>query len=61
MKTVFLSIVAATLLSGCGWLGRADAYVTGYSESCIAGVLYYQFASGVTVAYNADGSVKVCK
>lgn len=60
MKTVFIIAVCLSL-SGCGFFERGNAYLTGYSESCIKGVLYYQFASGVTVAYNQDGSVRTCK
>lgn len=49
------------LLTGCGQVGRIVAKITGKSRSCIDGVEYLQFASGVTVAYNYDGSIKNCE
>lgn len=61
MKNLIICVSAVMLLSGCGWLSREAAKLTGYSEECVEGVMYLQFASGVTVAYNQDGSVKVCK
>jgi len=54
-------LLAAVTLAGCGKVGRVEANLTGYSESCIAGVAYLQFSSGVTVAYLPDGKVKNCK
>ena len=48
-------------LSGCGSWGRAVAKVMGSSESCIDGVIYIQFTSGVTVKYNQDGTIATCK
>lgn len=59
MKKLIL-ITAVLTLSGCGSFDREIAKLTGYANSCIDGVLYYQFASGVTVAYNKDGSIKTC-
>lgn len=61
MKNVIIAIVAVSMLSGCGWFSREAAKLTGYSKECVDGVMYYQFASGVTVAYNKDGSIKTCK
>ena len=49
------------LLAGCGAADRMVASATGYASSCIAGVKYYQFTSGVTVAYTPDGRVMACK
>lgn len=61
MKNVVILICAAMVLSGCGWLDREVAKMTGSaSKSCLSGVLYYQFTSGAAVAYNTDGSVKTC-
>jgi len=61
MKILVIILLTLTL-SGCGFFDRyVTANVTGYAETCVDGVLYYQFPSGVTVAYNTDGSVKACK
>jgi hypothetical protein len=50
-----------TTTSGCGILERIGAKVTGYTEQCVGNVLYYQFTSGSSVAYNTDGTIKTCK
>ena len=51
----------ALLLSGCGWFDRyVVANVSGYSRSCIEGVSYLQFPSGVTVEYTKEGKIKTC-
>ena len=42
-------------------LDRFGAALTGSAKSCIDGVEYLQFASGVTVKYNRDGSISTCK
>jgi len=57
-----LSLIAATsLLAGCGWFERkVTANVTGHAVTCIEGVRYLQFPSGVTVQYERDGKVKTC-
>lgn len=60
MRNIIITLPIVLLLSGCGFFERGTAYLTGYAESCISGVLYYQFASGVTVAYEADGKIKLC-
>lgn len=61
MKIWFLILLASTALTGCGWLDRNLASVTGQAtKSCIDGVLYLQFTSGATVAYTPDGKVKTC-
>lgn len=58
----FISILVITLsLVGCGEIERAGAKLTGYSEICVKGVTYYQFTSGSTVGYSADGKVLTCK
>lgn len=57
----YLVLAVAVLLSGCGNLNRAAANLTGNSSSCVGGVEYLQFPSGVTVAYNPDGTVKTCQ
>lgn len=55
------AIVALVGLSGCGWAAEIGAHATGYSRSCVEGVSYLQFPSGVTVEYQADGHVKSCR
>jgi hypothetical protein len=61
MTKIFLMTLVMLSLTSCGWLERGGAYLTGYAKTCIDGVLYYQFPSGVTVAYNSDGGIKSCK
>ena len=59
-KLIIMS--AILMLSGCGKADRLAASWTGSaSKSCEDGVLYYQFTSGASVAYNKDGTVKLCK
>ncbi len=60
MKYV-VAIVLAVLLTGCGYVDRVGATVTGYSEQCVNGVKYIQFTSGATVEYTPDGKVATCK
>lgn len=48
-------------LAACGAMGKMEAQWTGYSRTCISGVSYLQFASGVTVEYTRDGRVKGCE
>lgn len=58
LSVIFMCVV----LSGCGAWDRFSAKVTGgASKTCHDGVLYLQFTSGATVAYNQDGTVKACK
>ena len=61
MKKVILIAALTLTLTGCGWLDRLGATVTGNtSEVCEYGVMYLQFTSGASVAYNPDGTVKTC-
>jgi hypothetical protein len=60
MKIV-ISVFFAIALAGCGAWDRSIASVTGISRTCVDGVLYLQFTSGASVAYDADGKVKECK
>lgn len=61
MKNVVMILTACAFLTGCGWIDREVAKATGKaSKTCMDGVLYYQFTSGAAVAYNKDGSIKVC-
>lgn len=57
--------VALTVLltvTGCGAVDKGAALVTGSaSTSCYDGVLYLQFTSGASVAYNKDGTIKTCE
>lgn len=61
MKKLFVILVAVGL-AGCGAVERSAATFTGGGhESCVDGVIYLQFTSGVTVKYNTDGTVATCK
>lgn len=53
----FLMILSCT---SCGWLNRIDGYISGHSFECVDGVLYLQFPSGASVAYDTNGKVKTC-
>jgi ABC-type glycerol-3-phosphate transport system substrate-binding protein len=59
-----LSLIAVLILSlasaGCGGFDRAVAGLTGNAETCVRGVLYYQFTSGASVAYDRNGKVIPC-
>ena len=61
MKKVFAVGALTLLLTGCGAWDRTVAQVAGVAESCHDGVVYLQFASGVTVKYNQNGGVVACK
>ena len=54
---MFLTIAFFT---ACGSINRGCASVTGSSKECVDGVLYIQFTSGSSVAYNTDGTIKRC-
>lgn len=58
-KVISVALIAVTL-TGCGWFDRQVASVTGYSKSCVDGVTYMQFASGVTPQYTIDGKLVAC-
>jgi hypothetical protein len=59
----FLIVIAAAVsLTGCGWFDRyVVANTTGYSRTCVDGVMYLQFPSGATPQYNINGSLRGCK
>jgi hypothetical protein len=60
MKKITI-LMAVLLLAGCGRFDRWLSGLTGdATETCHKGVLYLQFTSGASVAYNQDGSVKTC-
>ncbi len=58
---ILLIVTALLTLTGCGVLDRGWAYLSGYSEGCIDGVVYIQFPSGVTVKYDQTGNVQKCE
>lgn len=60
-RAIIATILLFLTLTGCGQIGRTTASLTGYSRSCVEGVSYLQFTSGVTVEYAPDGHVKTCK
>lgn len=59
MRYVVLASLVA--LCGCGNFGRTVAQLTGYHESCVDGVVYLQFASGVTAKLRPDGLPVTCQ
>lgn len=59
MKLVML--ISLLSLASCGAFSRGVAELSGHSSHCIDGVEYYQFASGSTVAFNPNGTVRACK
>jgi hypothetical protein len=59
MKTIV--VLSVVLLSGCGWFDREIvANVTGYSKTCVEGVTYLQFSSGVTPQITLEGKPVSC-
>lgn len=59
-KKIAIAAVIAIGVSACGQIDRQIASVTGSSESCVDGVAYIQFTSGVTVKYKPDGKIATC-
>jgi hypothetical protein len=61
IKMILIAALAATL-TGCGWYERkVVANITGYSKTCVEGVTYLQFPSGVTPQVNLEGLPVACK
>jgi len=61
MKKLLFLIAMMVFLTGCGRFDRWVAGLTGSATSeCVGGVLYLQFTSGASVAYNKNGSIKTC-
>ena len=60
MKKIFIAM-CLVLLAGCGAADRGEAYFTGYSELCVDGVTYLQFASGATIKVDLNGKPVACK
>lgn len=58
-KTLML-VAAVAALSGCGGASRLTAHWTGYDKTCVDGVTYLQFPSGVTEQRNREGGVVPC-
>lgn len=61
ITSAILVLITIVTLSACGAAERAGATITGYSETCIKGVTYYQFTSGAVVGYDTNGAVLKCK
>lgn len=62
MKKILAILAATALLAGCGASDRSLAWLTGSgSKTCVDGVVYLQFTSGVTVQYDPAGKVVACK
>ena len=61
MKKIIAFCIIAIAVTGCGKVDRMKASFTGdAAKTCVDGVLYLQFTSGATVAYNKDGTVRQC-
>ena len=60
MKKIIVTLPLIALLTACGAWDRSVAQMTGSTVSCIDGVEYIQFASGVTVKYEQDGTISTC-
>lgn len=61
MLKIIVAGLLTTSLAGCGAWDRSVAQLTGVAESCHDGVVYLQFASGVTVKYTPEGKIATCK
>jgi hypothetical protein len=64
MKKMYITVFSMLIVvgfAGCGSVDRGIASITGGgTQTCVDGVLYLQFTSGVTVKYNQNGSVATC-
>ncbi len=61
MVRVLLVVVTSAAVAGCGWFERkVTANITGHAVTCVEGVAYLQFPSGVTVQYDRTGRIKNC-
>lgn len=58
--TLVSAVLVSLALTGCGAFDRGVAKMAGSAESCVDGVSYLQFASGVTVKYAPDGGIARC-
>ncbi len=60
MKTMLL-LTCVLILPGCGAIDRFFASITGDgTPTCWEGVMYVQFTSGASVAYNKNGTIMNC-
>jgi hypothetical protein len=58
----FLVLSSFLFLTSCGFFNRAGSNLTGKpAEICVNNVLYYQFSTGSTVAYDTTGTIKLCE
>ena len=61
MKLLITLIISSTLV-GCGEFDREVAKLTGNAaKTCVDGVMYLQFTSGASVAYDQEGKVRKCQ
>ena len=61
MTRIVAVLLASALVTGCGWFERkVTANITGHAVTCVDGVAYLQFPSGVTVQYDKSGRIKTC-
>ena len=61
MHRAVLMVLLAASTGGCGWFERkVTANITGHAVTCVEGVSYLQFPSGVTVQYDRSGRIKTC-
>jgi len=61
MTRTVVILLASWSVSGCGWFERkVTANITGHAVTCVDGVAYLQFPSGVTVQYDRSGRIKTC-
>lgn len=62
MKIVLIAL-SLLMLSGCGYLDRASAYIKGYTIICVkeTGVSYVVFNTGAAVLLNKQGQPVACQ
>ena len=56
-----LVVLLGLTLCGCGGLKRTGAILSGWTKTCVEGVSYLQFPSGVTVQYDRSGKIVACE
>ncbi len=61
MKKYLAIMIVLLTVSSCGWWNSIDAKYTGVANVCVDGVEYLQFRTGASVAYNTNGTIKLCK
>lgn len=58
---IAIAMSIALLMTGCGWFDRyVVANTVGYSKTCVEGVTYLQFPSGVATQVNREGKPVAC-